>query len=169
MHMLGRSLGAIYKQLQILGPSVQTSVHKQKLFGCVTQKFGSPPQTFTLRWMEINYNVQEQRRNHTDSILPSTGSCWSTNCIVQSEATFTSPCIKRASNQERSPCYKIDTFKLDWICSCAHGQAKCPLMKTLCSDETKIELVGDNDKRYVWRSNDKTFKGNANSFRAWLS
>lgn len=42
-------------------------------------------------------------------------------------------------------------------------------MKTLRSDETKIELVGDNDKRYVWRSNDKTFKGNTNSFRAWLS
>lgn len=37
-------------------------------------------------------------------------------------------------------------------------------MKTLCSDETKIELVGDNDKRYVWRSNDKTLKGTLTAF-----
>uniref|UniRef100_A0A0E9XVT6 Uncharacterized protein n=1 Tax=Anguilla anguilla TaxID=7936 RepID=A0A0E9XVT6_ANGAN len=34
----------------------------------------------------------------------------------------------------------------------------------LWSDETKIELFGHNDQRYVWRKTSEQFKGNATKY-----
>lgn len=59
---LSRSLGAISKKLQISGSLVQTAVHKNKLFGCVStlQRSGisgvsgsySPASGTIAKWME---------------------------------------------------------------------------------------------------------------------
>lgn len=44
------------------------------------------------------------------------------------------------------------------ICSCPHGQDKYVLGNVLWSDETKLELSGQTDKRYVLRSKGEAFK-----------
>ena len=64
-----------------------------------------------------------------------------------------------AAQQERSHCSKTAIRKARLRFATAHGDKYRSFWKNvLWSDETKIELFGHNDHRYVWRKKGDAYK-----------
>ena len=64
-----------------------------------------------------------------------------------------------ATHQGRSHCSKTAIKKARLHFATAHGDRDCPFWRNvLCSDETKIELFGHIDHRYVWRKKGEACK-----------
>lgn len=81
------------------------------------------------------------------------GPCLNTSINVYKWRKFYITMDWEAANQEQSPWSKSVTFKLEWNLQLPEWTSQmCFREKFLSSDETKIELFGHNDKRYICRS-----------------
>lgn len=133
LHGLGRSLEAKFqdpaadsKNIWLKSYIIQV-IWMRHHFDMVWKK----TQCVTIRWKETGWDVQEQAKDHQGS------SMLDHQCHFPQLSQF-----YIAMDQERSPCSKIITFKLNLLTFADIEKPSAFLGKILWSDKTKIEPLG---------------------------
>ena len=160
LHKSGSSLGAISKCLKVPRSSVQTIVRKYKHHGTTQPSYRSgrrrvlsPRDERTLvRKVQINPRTTAK---DLVKMLEETGTKVSISTVKRVLYRHN---LKGRSARKKpllQNCHKKARLEF----ATAHGDNDCTFWRNvLWSDETKIELFGHNDHRYVWRKKGEACK-----------
>jgi len=153
LHMSGSSLGAISKCLKVPRSSVQTIVRKYKHHGTTQASYRSgrrrvlSPRDERSLVRKVQINPRTTAKDLV-KMLEETSTKWS---ISTGKRVLYRHTLKGRSARKK-PLLQNHHKKARLRFATAHGDKDRTFWRNvLWSDETKIELFGHNDHRYVWR------------------
>lgn len=155
----GKSLGAISKQLQVPRSTVQTIVCKYKLHGIVVSlpRSGRKRKLSPAAERKLVRMVKSQPRTTKKQVCDEIEAD-GTQVSVSTVKRVLHHHGLRGCHARRKPLLQKRHLKARLKFAADHmDKEKAFWRKVLWSDETKIELFGHNDQRYVWRRQGEAF------------
>ena len=158
--MSGSSLGAISKWLTVPRSPVQTIVRKYKHHGttqplyCWGRRHVLSPRDVRTLVRKVQINPRTTAKDLV-KMLEETGTKVSISTVKR--VLYRHNLKSRSARKKPLLQNRHKTASLQF--ATAHGDKDCTFCRNvLWSDETKIELFGNNDQRYVWRKKGEACK-----------
>uniref|UniRef100_A0A673VRW4 Uncharacterized protein n=1 Tax=Salmo trutta TaxID=8032 RepID=A0A673VRW4_SALTR len=153
LHKSGSSLGAISKRLKVPSSSVQTIVHKYKHYGTTQLSYRSGRR----RILCVLSPRDERTLLRKVQINPRTTAKDLVKMLEETGTKVPISTVKRVlyrhnlkgSSARKNPLLQNHHKKQTKVCNCTWDKDHTFWRNVLWSDETKTELFGHNDHRYV--------------------
>uniref|UniRef100_A0AAZ3REL7 Transposase Tc1-like domain-containing protein n=1 Tax=Oncorhynchus tshawytscha TaxID=74940 RepID=A0AAZ3REL7_ONCTS len=153
LHKSGSSLGAISKCLKVRS-SVQTMVRKYKHHGTTQPSTHSSPRDERTLMQKVQINSRTTAKDLV-KMLEETGTKVSISTVKRVQYWHN----LKGRSARKKPLLRNRHKKARLRFATAHGDKDRTFWRNaLWSDETKIELFGHNDHRYVWRKKGEACK-----------
>uniref|UniRef100_A0A673Z5I4 Uncharacterized protein n=1 Tax=Salmo trutta TaxID=8032 RepID=A0A673Z5I4_SALTR len=152
LHESGSSLGAIAKHLKVPHSAVQTIIRKYKHHGTTQPSYRSGRRCFLYPRDERTLVRKVLVNPRTAKDLVSSSIFTGTKVSLSTVKRVLYRHNLKGRSATKKPLLQNCPKKARLRFATAHGDKDGNFWRNiLCSDETKIELFGHNDHRYVWR------------------